>query len=50
MARVENVKMMALAAMIVLATALCEVDRDRVGQVDPAPTPATEIEPRVLVG
>lgn len=50
MARVENIKMVALATMIVLASAICGVKGDRIGQVDPSLTPVSEIEPRVLTG
>ncbi|WP_155147324.1 MULTISPECIES: hypothetical protein [Alphaproteobacteria] len=48
MARVENVKMAALAAMILLATAISRADSDRLGQVEPILMPAAEIEVQVL--
>ncbi|NVO54558.1 hypothetical protein HW561_01995 [Rhodobacteraceae bacterium B1Z28] len=50
MARVEDVKMAALVAMILLAAAISGQGKDRVGQVEPFLMQAPAIETQVLAG
>ncbi len=48
MARVDDLKMAALAAMILLALALCGRGDVQLGQVDPTLSPVPEVETQIL--
>ena len=50
MARVENDKISAVAAIIFPTAAICDVNRDRMGRIEPILMPAAAIETHVLIG
>ncbi|WP_170400414.1 hypothetical protein [Ruegeria arenilitoris] len=50
MTRIADMKMALLAALIVLTSALCLPEKDRLGEVEPVLRGAPQVETRVLAG
>ncbi len=50
MTRIADMKMALLAALIVLTSAFCVQDGDRLGEAEPELMKAPKIETRVLMG